>query len=198
MNRRLIVVDTETAGLDPREHSILSLGAVIYQDGSISGEFHTLIKESKLSVQGLTEEQRAEGLKDAFEVNGIRVSDLLAAPMPWMVVQQFKQWLLKNELYGKQTLVAHNACFDSGFLRRLWDLAGEDYDKVWDYRMLCTQTAALLLAQAGRLELPGGSASLNNVAEVFGLKREATRHDSLEDATLAAKVLAKMVDKIKH
>ena len=43
--KKLIVVDTETGGLDPSIHSIVSFGAVIYQEGSISGEFYTLVAE---------------------------------------------------------------------------------------------------------------------------------------------------------
>jgi DNA polymerase III epsilon subunit-like protein len=41
------------------------------------------------------------------------------------------------------------------------------------------------------------SASLDTVAAFFGLKREAEKHDALEDARLAAKVLAKMVERIR-
>lgn len=184
--RKLIVVDCETGGLDPTKHAILSFGAVIYQDGVIAGEFEVMIQD------------RGEITDEALSVNGLDVRSLQSQwDTPWLAVQKFKNWLYANELYGKQTLAAHNATFDSGFLKRLWRLAGEDFETQFDYRMLCTQTAALLLEQAGRLTLVGGSASLKNVAAGFGLPPEPEPHDALQGAILAAKVLAKMVERLK-
>jgi DNA polymerase III epsilon subunit-like protein len=195
--RKLLVVDTETAGLHASRHSILSFAAVIYQDGSITGEFHTLVAEPTLCVENVTDEQRAEGVKDAFEVNGIKADDLIGAPTPWLVVQQFVNWLQKNEMYGQQTLVAHKVDFDVAFLKRLWLLAGADFEKQFGHRHLCTQSAALLLDYAGRLNLPGRSASLDNVAEALGCgKREGRHHNALEDAKLCAQVLRKLLDKV--
>lgn len=197
MKRKLIVVDTETAGLDALQHSILSFAAVIYQDGSVTGEFHTLIAEPMLCIENITEEQRAEGIKDAFEVNGIKLTDLVDAPRPWLAVQLFVNWLQKNEMYGQQTIVAHKADFDVAFLQRLWRLAGADFEKQFGHRHLCTQSAALLLDYAGRINLPGGSASLNNVAETLGCgKREGKHHDALEDAKLCAQVLRRLITKV--
>jgi len=201
VSRKLLVVDTETAGLDASQHSILAFAAVIYQDGSITGEFHTLVAEPTLCIENITDEQRAEGIKDAFEVNGIKVADLVGAPTPWLVVQQFVNWLQKNEMYGKQTLVAHKADFDVAFLKRLWRLAGGDFEKQFGHRHLCTQSTALLLDYAGRLNLPSGSASLNNVAETLGCgkrEREGAHHNALEDAKLCAQVLRRLLDKVTH
>lgn len=196
MKRKLIVVDTETAGLDPSEHSILSFAAVIYQDGGISGSFAVDVCELELCVQ---EPHDIGGGKmgTALDVNGFTIERIKAGASPWMAVKAFQNWLMQNELYGKQVLVGHKAEFDAGFLRRLWTMAGEDFEAQFGHRYLCTQSAALLLEQAGRIELSGGSSSLDNVAAAFGLSRTAEKHDALEDATLTAKVLAKMVSKIR-
>jgi DNA polymerase-3 subunit epsilon len=186
MRRKLIVVDTETGGFDPSKNAILQFGAVIYHDGSISGTFSSMICDA------------GEIIDESLGVHALDVRSLQSQwDSPWLVIQKFKNWLATNELYGKQTLAAHNATFDSGFLRRLWRLADQDFDEQFDYRMLCTQTAALLLEQAGRLQLPGGNASLDNVALALGLQPEPKPHDALNGATLAAKVLAKMVERLK-
>lgn len=197
MKRKLIVVDTETAGLDAAEQSILSFAAVVYQDGGIVGEFYSLVGENPLCLNSRDEAEAAVGNLEKFQINAISMSDLIDAPSPWTVVQKFKNWLGALELYGSQTLVAHNATFDSAFLRRLWRLAGEDFEKTFNHRMLCTQSIALFLEQSGRMNLPGGSASLDNVAKIFGLAREGAKHGALEDARLCAQVLAKMVQKVK-
>lgn len=195
--KKLLVVDTETAGLDASQHSILSFAAVIYQDGNISGEFYSLVAEPTLCIQNLTDEERANGIKDAFEVNGFNIADLEGAHAPWLVVQKFVNWLMQNEMYGKQMLVAHKADFDVAFLQRLWRLAGADFEAQFGHRHLCTQSSALLFDLAGRINLPGGSASLDNVAATLGCTgRERTQHNALEDAKLCAQVLRKLVDKI--
>ncbi len=199
MKRKLLVVDTETAGLDAREHSILSFAAVIYQDGGIAGKFYTLVKEPLFCIENLTDEEKANGIRDAFEVNGIRLTDLLDAPEPWLAAQQFVNWLARNELYGQQTLAGHKVEFDVSFLRRLWRLAGAtDFEARFGHRYLCTQSAALLLEQAGRLSLPGGNASLDNVAGALGLvARTPGYHNALDDALLTAQVLKRLIEKLK-
>lgn len=184
--KKLIVVDTETGGLDPTRHSIVSFGAVIYQDGSISGEFYTLVAEHPFIC---TDEAR--------KIHGITPLGLADAPTPWAAVQKFKQWLLKNEMYGQQTLVGHKAEFDAAFLRRLWTLAGEDFEEQFGHRYLCTQSAALLLDTAGRINLPGGNASLDSLCKMFNVGVQGDVHNALTDAKLAARVLAKLVEKVK-
>jgi DNA polymerase-3 subunit epsilon len=42
---RFLVIDTETGGLQPEMHSILSLGAVVWDDGILGEEFEVLIAE---------------------------------------------------------------------------------------------------------------------------------------------------------
>jgi DNA polymerase-3 subunit epsilon len=190
MKRKLLVVDTETAGLNASTASILSLGAVIYQDGAVCGEFYTLIREHELSfpVEATP--------KSALEVNGIKVADLLAAPSPWEVVHRFVQWLMENELYGQQLLVGHKIEFDVSFMRRLWKEAGQDFEKQFGHRFMCTQSTAILMDWMGRMSLNGQSPSLDNVAGLLGCKRVSEVHNALEDARLTAKVLAAQIRKL--
>jgi DNA polymerase III epsilon subunit-like protein len=198
VSKKVLVMDTETAGLDPAVSSILSFAAVIYEDGSVCGTFKTLVQEPTLVIEEMTERQKARGLKSAFDVNGITREEIAAAPEPWLAIQLFKNWLMKNELYGLQQIVAHNAAFDAGFLKRCWRLGGQDWEDTFHHRVLCTQTAALLLEMAGRINLPGGCASLNAVADALGCKpRESAVHDALEDALLCADVMRKMMEKLK-
>jgi DNA polymerase-3 subunit epsilon len=183
--KKLIVVDTETGGFDPCKNSILTFGAVLYHDGAAVSTFLGKVCEPVLEVD-----------EQALAVNGIRVKDVAGWDSPFLVVQQFEQWLLRNEQYGQQTLVAHGVQFDAPFLRRLWRLAGKNFDAQWSHRMVCTQSVANLLVLAGRLDLPGDSTSLDNVAAAFGFKREHQHHDALEDAILTARVLRRLVDRV--
>jgi DNA polymerase-3 subunit epsilon len=175
--RKLVVIDTETGGLDPSEHSILSLAAVVWVDGAIEGKFQVVVHEPNMSVT--LEALRINGFtKEILETEG--VSPVTAA----------------HDLRSRVTLAGHNVGFDLGFLKRLYRLAGmstKEYESRFSHRALCTQTLALALEAAGRCDFK--STGLNGLCEYFGIAiREGGargRHDALEDATATAKLLTK-------
>src|SRR5258708_22116647 len=56
----LLVIDTETGGLDPARHSLLSLGAVVWRDGRVGDGIEIFVAElvpvaepQALAVSGL-------------------------------------------------------------------------------------------------------------------------------------------------
>jgi len=186
---KLLVIDTETGGFNPESHSILSLAALVYEDGKIVSEFYTLICEGHVIVSE----------DAALKVNGLSLERLRANG-----VSPYDAWVtLTNMLTmhwpasSKIILAGHNVAFDIGFLKRLYRLACHDYSLRFSHRSLCTQSGALLLEQAGLLELPGGS-SLEGVAKALGvpLDREGG-HNALKDARATAQVLARMVEGIR-
>lgn len=97
---RFVVVDLETTGLSPRRGDrVIEIGAVALENGTIAGEFHTLIDP------GRPVHPRAQ------QVHGITDGMLLGMPKPDAVFPQFHRFL------GGSPLVAHNAPFDMTFLR---------------------------------------------------------------------------------
>lgn len=184
--RKVIVVDTETGGLDPSRHSILTFGACLYNDGVIESTFLGKICEPELCLD-----------PRALKVNGIIAEDVLTWDSPQVVVQKFVNWLADTGTYGTQTMAAHGIQFDAPFIRRLWRLAGVPFEDQWSHRMICTQSVANVLIMAGQLELPNDSASLDNLAAYYGVKREHQYHDALEDAILTARVLRGLINRVK-
>lgn len=188
MKRKLLVIDTETGGLDAAQHSLLSLGAVVYHDGAIEDEFYTLIREPEfLATEGALKVNNLT--RELIEADG--VSPLTAVGMLVTMLQ-------KHDMRTGVTIVAHNAPFDIPFLKRLWRLAGKterEYGKQFSYRSLCTQVGALLLEQAGCVELPAGSASLDNLVKLWGIKLDRSEgHNALHDAKAAAEVLRREIE----
>lgn len=185
MKRKLLVVDCETSGLDPHKNCILSLAAVVYHDGAVED-----------SKQWLVLDALGEFDEGAFKLNGITREKVLADGLtPWSVIRQLEQMLARHDMRGKVTLAGHNLPFDVGFLKRLYRLANMDYEAQFSHGGLCTKTAALLLEQAGRLNIT--SASLTSVAPALGIKHDEDRvHDALEDALVTAQVLRRMIERI--
>lgn len=111
MSDREIVLDTETTGLDPAEHSIIEVGCLEIFDRRITGRsFHEFcnpgrsIDQGAAAVHGITMEQ----LRDKPPFSGI--ADALL------------------EFIGDANLVIHNADFDMGFLAAEFNRCGRAED----------------------------------------------------------------------
>jgi len=181
MSRKLLIVDTETGGLDPAHNPILSIAALVWNQGGIEDQYYTLV-----NVGG---EMRVED--QALKVNGLSVEQIKAEGVsPLQAANAIRAMLQKNDMRRDVRICAHNAPFDVSFVKQLWTLASLDYKKTFSYRSLCTQTGALLLEQAGRVELPGGSASLDNLVKLWEIKLDRSGgHNALDDAHACAEVL---------
>lgn len=190
MQRTWVVIDTETGGLDPNEHSILSLGAVVWRDGGIDDEILINIREDEVVATDA-----------ALRINGI---DLRAheGDDPMQAVERIKAFLLKNNIFKQAHMAGHNvASFDYGFMKRLYRLGGADINKTFHYRMLDTMTMALALDQVGRL--PGlRGYGLDGLCQRFGIQiRKAgpgVPHNALEDARATAKLMSRLLDMVRN
>jgi DNA polymerase III epsilon subunit-like protein len=186
--RKLVVIDTETGGFDPSKHSILSLGAVIWNQGGIEEKLSLLINEGDI----VAEDQ-------ALRVNGLTVEKVQAEGVSLLsAMGAIENMLLRHDIYKKRvTLAGHNVAFDAGFLQRLYRLAGQEakYKTLFSHRMVCTQTLAISLELAGRVKWQ--STGLNALTDHFGIAiREGGakgKHDSLEDAVATAELLNKLL-----
>lgn len=185
MQGRLLLIDTETGGLDPYTDAILSLAALVLNyDGQVIDEMYTLIydphswrnmfvQDSALKINGLTREKVArEGVT------------------PLHAVGMLSQMLNSHDMLKKITLAGHNVAFDEAFLKQLWLDAGciFEFGERFSHRKLCTQGAAMLLDQAGVIKPKGHG--LDDLCEYFGVKlnREGG-HNALNDAKATAEVL---------
>lgn len=184
MNRKLAIIDTETGGLDPTKHSLLSIAVLIWNNGAIEDEYYTLINEGEIVAD--EEALKVNGLDlDVVRTEG--VSSIQAANSIIALLQ-------KHDMRKMVRICAHNAPFDIAYMKRLWANAGKDYRKTFSHQSLCTQTAALLLEQAGRITLPGNSAGLDNLVKLWGIKLDREGgHNALNDAHACAEVLKREI-----
>lgn len=187
---RVLIIDTETGGLDPAEHSILSLAAVVWKDGAIDAKFQVVIREPQISTT-----------LEALRINGFTGERLENEGVsPLTAVQSLNNFLLANDIRNRVTLGGHNVAFDIGFLKRLYRLAAvtpKEYGAKFSHRSLCTQTLALALEVAGLETFQ--STSLDALCKQFGIDiREGGvkgAHDALEDAVATGKLLTKLLSR---
>jgi DNA polymerase III subunit epsilon len=184
--KKLVVIDTETGGLDAHDSSILTLGAVVLTlpGGEMSEPFHMYVQEEKVVAS-----------QEALRVNGITMEEIGHGMSPSFVTTAFEDWLHNQGVFGRQTLAGHNiAGFDMSFIKRLYQQAGKKLP--FDYHVFDTMSLAVALRFAGKLDVT--KVSLDNLCAHFGIKireQDATgRHNSAEDAVATAKLIVKLLD----
>lgn len=188
---KLLVIDTETGGLDPATHSILSVGAIIWEDGKLMDSFEVYVLEPTLQVD-----------KKAMEVN--RIS------LPWLhqhglnpadAVKQFIAFIERNfneyqNQRDKVPIVGHNINFDVGFLKRLFSLAGQNYDEVFSHRVLDTAGILRFLSLAGKISIHGAGSTA--AFDYFHIDiNSSERHTALADARATGQLLTKLIELVK-
>jgi DNA polymerase III epsilon subunit-like protein len=186
---KILVVDTETGGLDPNVQSILSVGACVWNDGAIEDTLNIWVAEPEIVAD-----------PKALSVNGIDLEWLkLNGVGPGEAVATLENFLRKNNMLTTRpiTVAGHNVQFDVGFMKRLYRLAGKDYTKTYSHRTICTQILAYALVIAERLPL--SSVSGDKVFAHFRCSpvRSDGKHEAVGDAIAAGKALAGMIDMLK-
>jgi len=166
---RLIVLDTETTGIEPSEgHRIIEVGAVQILDREITDtEFHRYVQPNRK-------------VGESVNIHGITDKFLISKP-------QFNQ--ISDDLLSfieGTTLVIHNAPFDLGFLNNELKIIGikETIENI------CPIIDTLELSKKQR---PGTMHNLDALCRRFGIDTSArTRHGALLDAQILAQVYLAM------
>jgi len=191
---RFFVIDTETGGLDPERHALLSIGGVVV-DQTITplGMIELLIADPGVVSEAALRYNKADpglarsaGLEPTAAVSALH--SFLHAYFP----EAFSE---HSQPDTRIVLAGHNVAFDAAFLRRLYRLAGQDFESVYSYRMLDTGSIFRFLALAGFL--PDVEPSLGRIATELSIQTVGMgRHTALGDALLTTRVLRKMVEMV--
>ena len=96
----VVVVDTETTGLDPARDQIIEIAACILRGPEVVDRFQTFVDPGRPIPAEIT------------ELTGITQEDVTGAPDPSLAVELFAAWA------DDRDLVAHNASFDRGVIMR--------------------------------------------------------------------------------
>lgn len=160
---RYIVIDVETTGMSvQRGGRVIEVGAVALEQGVAVAEFDTLIDAGAPIGYG------------AWRVHGISEQMLAGKPLPADVWRAFRDFV------ADAALVAHNAPFDSSFVRHELGLLGLWLPNRWH----CT----VRLARRRLPELPNHRLETVYRHLFGGLPDGAKRHRALDDARMAAQV----------
>ncbi len=165
-SKEFVVFDIETTGLDLMSNGITEIGAVRVKNGKIVEHWTTLVKP----------DYRIDD--ENYKITGISNEMVKNSPKISQVLPDFMKFI------DGTTLVAHNASFDMGFIKKY--AMGEDYqvkNEVLDTLSLSRQ----YLPQLRRNDL-------QTLADYFGVVFH--HHRALSDAYATAEILIELM-KIK-
>lgn len=163
------VLDVETTGTSARYCKVIEIGMVKVKKGKILDTWSTLVNPGGIIPYHIT------------GITGIKTSDVVNSPTFDIILEDVKSFI------GDSIIVAHNLPFDRSFLEQEFMSAGAAFP---DYTALCT----LKLARKMYPELK--SKSLGSMVQHFRLKHRDV-HRALGDATVTAKLLIKMLDRLQ-
>jgi DNA polymerase III epsilon subunit-like protein len=182
----MIVVDIETSGVDPKKHSILSIGAVNLEKPS-----HQFYGECKIF----------EGAKinsDALKVNGFTEKEATdtTKPTPAELVEKFFFWVKQC---NTKILAGHNPNFDFSFLRETALKAHLDWP--FSFRTVDLHSVCYAHLKQHNREIPtyNGKHALNSdfVHRYVGLCKEPRPHQALTGAKMEAESFSRLFFKKK-
>ncbi len=178
----LIILDTETGGLDPLENSILSVGLV---SGDGEHEFEVFICEENMNCD-----------PRALAVNGIDPEWIKANGLsPVDAVAKIEAWVDMVAPQRPAMAVGHNIAFDIGFMRRLYTLAGKRIPRDFAHRTVDTHTLIFGLKMRGLL--PAHIKGSDDIFEHFDIAPpEDKRHTALGDAIATRVLLERLLELI--
>lgn len=178
---RLVVLDTETGGLDPQVHSLLSVG------------MWTLDTDTRILYNPLyfvVREPEIVTVPQAMKVNGLKLEDIERDGLdPHAALHLIRNYC--RELGDKPTPVGHNIPFDMVFLSRLVRLTDTTSTGLpFHYRTVDVPSVLTTMYLAG--VLPKDISSSQKALEYFGMER-GTVHNALDDAECTGKVYLKLL-----
>lgn len=182
MNQKIIVLDTETGGLDPLQDSLLQVGIMVCENGKVLDQKRINIVHKRYHV---TSRAMEINKIDLATHTGVKPADAVAE-----IIAFVRQHFIKPA-----QVLGHNVSFDVGFVKKLFQDVGVDYDNVFSYRLLDTSSFARVLEFSGIIERGG---SLGQLAKTFGIEVEETDlHDALVDCEVTYKLLLEMTKLFK-
>ena len=164
-----VAFDLETTGLSARNDKIIEIGAVLIKDGKELDRFQTFVDPK----------QRLD--RKIIELTGITDAMIAGAPTIDQVLPQFLEFV------GDRVLVAHNADFDTAFVRAACSQLHIAYT--------LTSADTLVLAQNMLPQL--NKHKLDVVADALSLP-DFNHHRAADDALICGMIMSRLLGKLEE
>ena len=168
-NKSFVAIDLETTGLDFEKDEIIEVALVRFENGVESESVDYLVKPTSVTLRPFIE-----------SLTGISNADLETAEPFAAVAQKIYSFI------GDLPIVAHNAMFDSKFLKQTFAKVGISFENhpVWD---------SLTVSRIAYQNVPNHR--LDTLVQELGIERSRA-HRALPDAIACGELFIMALDKI--
>ncbi|TSC62725.1 MAG: DNA polymerase III subunit epsilon [Parcubacteria group bacterium Gr01-1014_48] len=178
----MIVVDVEASGVNPYKHSLVSVGAVHFENPS-----YQFYEECRIW-------DGADIMDDAMAVNGFTREQIMdmSKQTDESLVQAFLAWM---EKIPERTIVGHNPSFDRDFLA----VTAARYHIDWPlaFRTIDTHTIGymhhLLHGIPPPTENKRSALDLDAILKYVGLPEEPMPHNALTGAKVETEAFSRLI-----
>jgi len=178
----MLVIDVETTGLDPKKHSIVSIGAVDFNNPK-----RTFYRECRPWKDAILDE-------NALRTNGFSKEDLFDLRKKSLkdVMTDFLEWVSKSD---EITFAGHNFGFDLSFIKatiEMYNLSFHVQSRFVDVHAACyldhLKKGIKLPLRNKRTDI-----TLDKALEYVGLPPEPMPHNALTGAKSAAEAFSRIL-----
>ncbi len=181
MNDRILFIDTETGGMVPDKHSLLSIALVVWENKEIISSTELLINDGRLCVT-----------QEALDINGINIeTHKKTAISPQQAIDKIL-FFVEKHFPGKNkvTLAGHNVQFDVSFLKFMFSQQNKDFSSYFSHRVIDTSSILYYLYLSGKIDQKAVSSDM--AFDLFNIKVKG-RHTALGDAIATAQLFNKLL-----
>lgn len=178
--KKLLFIDVETTGLDPKKNDIVQIAGIIEWDGIIKKEFNLTCQPfnwGNINKKALTMQRKTiEDLK-RYDTPDMTFNRLLAI---------FDHYINKYDKTDVFTPAGHNIWFDIRFLHQFFRKNGNQY--FWSYitrKVIDLKPMAMRYKKAGKINPE--NFKLETLAKEFNLKLNP--HDAMSDVRVMREII---------
>ncbi|MGD2071868.1 MAG: 3'-5' exonuclease [Candidatus Thorarchaeota archaeon] len=188
---KILWIDTETTGLNPFEHDIVSLALIVEINNEVKDELY--LKIQPINWNTINDE--------ALKVNGFTKEELKTFDKPQEALKKVLRFLEKyvdkykknKSMEDKFVLAGYNVTFDSAMLAEWCKKLNYKYlGALIDYHKLDIASLILFLKMHNKIQIEGFK--LVKVAEY--LQASIQSHDAQSDIRATREIAYKLLDKI--
>lgn len=183
IGERLLFIDTETGGIDPNKHSLLSIGLAVWESNrKIIDSLEVLIKHDDYTVTS-TAQRINKFEKQTHEKSAVLPEEALST-----ILNFCSTYFDKNLLIP---LAGHNTQFDVGFLKVFLKENKRSYNELFSHRIIDTYTLLRSLYYTGKISEDISSSA--QAFKFFGIQVDG-RHTAKGDVIATVELYNKLLE----
>lgn len=185
---KILYIDTETTGLDPKANDIIQISGLVEIDGNIEEEFDIFMQPYDYSSVS----------QQALAIHGNSIEKIKTFQEPHKahteLINLFSKYVNKfsSNKSDKFVCCGQNVRFDMDFMRQFFVKSGDPYFGSWfDYHCIDLMALTSFLKYAGVLNVP--NLKLETVAKHFG--HEFNAHSAIDDIRMTRQLIKELAQK---